>query len=178
MIHWQKISFLTKNFMSKRTLFFACLETHRHTPHWKTNSAVRFPGANGLCFPWSKKKKEKEKCMSELSSTPSHQEPSLPFPAKRFGKTLAEDNWFLLNSIQFLAAEFKPQPFSVLQSCWGEREKLRVRASWTKCASGEFQGLDVCFQEGGGGTSHCQTELSFTNPLTESSCSESWLAGL
>lgn len=25
---------------------------------------------------------------------------------------------------------------------------------------------------------HCQTELSFTSPLTESSCSESWLAGL
>lgn len=30
---------------------------------------------------------------------------------------------------------------------------------------------------GGGFTSH-QTELSFTNPLTESSCNESWLAGL
>lgn len=54
-----------------------------------------------------------------------------------------------------------------------------VSASWSKHGTGEFHGLDAGFQEEGGGyVSRRQTELSFTNPLTESSCSESWLAGL
>lgn len=85
-----------------------------------------------------------------------------------------------INSIQFLAAEFKPQPFSVLKSCWGERgkqtqgeselvQKWHRRVSWAGCM---FSGGRRWY------TSLCQTELSFTNPLTESSCSESWLAGL
>lgn len=40
--------------------------------------------------------------MSELSYRPLHQKKaSLPVPAQRFGKTLAEDNWFHLVSVQF-----------------------------------------------------------------------------
>lgn len=52
-----------------------------------------------------KKKKEKKNEIGEyvwvVVQTTTPEKASLPVPAQRFGKTLAEDNWFQLVSVQF-----------------------------------------------------------------------------
>lgn len=116
MNHWQKISFLTKTAMYCQSVYFFLLvvsETHRRTPHWKSYSSVRFQGVNGLCFPWSKKEKETSVCM--YMYTRHHIRNHLSqFQWRGLARRWLRTTGFtsvLLNSIQFLAAEFKPQPF-------------------------------------------------------------------
>lgn len=106
----------------------------------------------------------------------------LPNPVQTFGKTSAEDSCFHFsfpNSTHLQSVGFKTQAFfPVLKSCWGEGQRELEK----KVPQEEICVLDECVQKGDGvrrGYRACgQTELSFTNPLTESSWSESWLAGL
>ena len=105
----QKFISLTKNVMSCQNMgffFFLLHMAHRHMPLWKRYfPTVQFPGANGLCLPWSKKKKKKKEnrrvCLSCRTGHHTRKKTSLPVPAQRFGKTLAEDNWFHFVSVQF-----------------------------------------------------------------------------